>query len=77
MTEVGAIVGDQIELRDLFLFDYGMGIDEDGRFLGRLKATGRRPEFLDHLLDVGIDVPLDAFDAESLVRRSDSFSVVQ
>ncbi len=74
---MGGIVGDQIELRDLFLFDYGMGIDANGKFLGRLKATGSRPEFLDHLLDMGIDVPAGAFDAESLTRRADSFSVVQ
>jgi pilus assembly protein CpaF len=77
VTEVGGMVGDQVELRDLFLFDYGMGLDEEGRYLGRLKATGRRPEFLDHLLDIGIEVPADAFDAEPLARRTDSFSVVQ
>jgi pilus assembly protein CpaF len=77
VSEVGGMVGDQVELRDLFLFDYGMGLDIDGRFLGRLKATGRRPEFLDHLRDVGIEVPPGAFDAEPVARRTDSFSVVQ
>jgi pilus assembly protein CpaF len=77
VSEVGGMVGDQVELRDLFLFDYGMGLDIDGRFLGRLKATGRRPEFLDHLRDVGIEVPHGAFDAEPMARRTDSFSVVQ
>ena len=36
--------GDVIVLQDLYLFDYGMGIDEDGKFLGQLKSTGIRPQ---------------------------------
>ena len=36
--------GDVITLQDLFLFDFGAGIDEDGKFRGRLKSTGLRPE---------------------------------
>ena len=30
--------GEIITLQDLFLFDFGMGVNEDGRYLGRLKA---------------------------------------
>ena len=36
--------GDVITLQDIFLFDFGMGVDEHGRFRGHLKATGVRPE---------------------------------
>ena len=36
--------GDVITLQDIFLFDFGMGVDEHGRFQGHLKATGVRPE---------------------------------
>ena len=41
--------GDVITLQDIFLFDYGMGVDEDGRFKGHLKATGIRPRFAEKL----------------------------
>ena len=42
VTEVGGIVGDQIELRDLFLFDYGMGIDDE-REVPRPTQGDRQP----------------------------------
>jgi len=43
-----------------------MGFDENGRSLGRLRATGLRPKFLDRLTDAGVMVPVGtfAFDAE-------------
>ena len=44
ITEVQGMEGDVITLQDVFLFDYGMGVDEHGRFRGHLKATGVRPE---------------------------------
>ena len=44
ISEVMGMEGDVIVLQDLYMFDYGMGIDEDGRFLGELKSTGIRPE---------------------------------
>ena len=31
-----------------------MGIDEDGKFLGRLKSTGIRPTFSERLADHGV-----------------------
>jgi pilus assembly protein CpaF len=33
---------DTITMQDIFMFDYGMGVDEHGRFRGHLKATGPR-----------------------------------
>ena len=38
--------GDVIILQDIYLFDFGMGIDEDGRFRGRLKQHRHPPEVL-------------------------------
>src|SRR5256885_5309817 len=35
VCEVLGMEGDTIVMQDLYLFDYGMGIDEDGKFLGR------------------------------------------
>ena len=49
VTEVERMEGDVITLQDIFLFDHTMGFDENGRNLGRLKATGLRPKFLEKL----------------------------
>ncbi len=68
VTEVVGMEGDIITMQDLFLFDYGMGLDEDGRYLGRLKATGIRPAFSDHLDNQGISMPPDLFAPEPFAR---------
>src|SRR5205807_1225715 len=54
ISEVMGMEGDVIVLQDLYLFDYGMGIDEEGHFLGHLKSTGIRPTFAERLADQGI-----------------------
>ncbi len=77
VTEVEGMEGDIITLQDLFLFDYGMGVDENGRYLGRLKATGIRPSFSGHLQDQGIQLPADLFDPEPFARRADQFSLAR
>jgi pilus assembly protein CpaF len=61
VTEVIGMEGDVITLQDLFLFDYSAGVDEEGRFLGNLKATGLRPRFLDRLQERGISVSPEVF----------------
>jgi pilus assembly protein CpaF len=58
IVEVEGMEGEIITLTDLYLFDYGAGIDDDGRFKGELKATGLRPKFSERLADQGIEVPL-------------------
>jgi pilus assembly protein CpaF len=69
VTEVEGMEGDIITLQDLFLFDFGMGVDENGKFNGRLKATGIRPSFSSDLEDQGIRLPADLFDPEPFARR--------
>jgi pilus assembly protein CpaF len=69
VTEVEGMEGDIITLQDLFLFDFGMGVDEDGKFKGRLKATGIRPTFSEDLENQGIRLPADLFDPEPFARR--------
>ena len=61
VTEIVGMEGDVITLQDLFLFDYGAGLDAEGRFLGGLKATGLRPHFFERLQERGIVVPPDIF----------------
>jgi pilus assembly protein CpaF len=69
VTEVQGLEGDNIVTQDLFLFDYGMGVDDDGRFNGRLKATGAKPKFADRLADVGLPIDADLLAPEEFVRR--------
>ncbi|HJQ75968.1 MAG TPA: CpaF family protein [Acidimicrobiia bacterium] len=69
VTEVEGMEGEIITLQDLFLFDYGMGVDDDGRYKGRLKATGIRPTFSEDLENQGIRLPADLFDPEPFARR--------
>jgi pilus assembly protein CpaF len=58
VTEVHGMEGDIITLQDVFLFDYAAGIDENGRFRGHAVPTGIRPKFMEHLHDLGIDLPI-------------------
>jgi pilus assembly protein CpaF len=69
VTEVIGMEGDVITTQDLFLFDFGMGVDDDGRYRGRLKATGIRPSFSDHLENLGILLPPELFEPEMFQRR--------
>jgi pilus assembly protein CpaF len=70
ITEVQGMEGDVITLQDIFLFDYGMGVDEHGRFLGHLKATGVRPKFAEKLQDLGIRLGPEVFQPEQFARRA-------
>ena len=69
VAEVLGMEGDTIVMQDLYLFDYGMGIDDDDRFLGRLKSTGIRPKFSDRLTDYGITLEPELFTLEPFARR--------
>ena len=68
VSEVVGMEGDVITMQDIFLFDYGMGIDENGKYLGRLKATGIRPSFSEHLENYGIRLSPDLFAPEPFAR---------
>jgi pilus assembly protein CpaF len=70
VSEVQGMEGDVITLQDLFMFDFGMGVDTDGRFRGHLKATGIRPKFAEKLADLGIRLGPDLFESEGFVRRA-------
>ncbi|MEP6758546.1 MAG: CpaF family protein [Actinomycetota bacterium] len=64
VTEVAGMEGEVITLQDIFLFDFSAGLDEEGRFRGRLKATGLRPKFLDRLAERGVYVEPELFALE-------------
>jgi pilus assembly protein CpaF len=69
ITEVQGMEGDVITLQDVFLFDFGMGVDDHGRFKGHLKATGVRPKFTEKLADLGIRLGQEVFQPEGFARK--------
>jgi pilus assembly protein CpaF len=69
VTEVVGMEGDIITMQDLFLFDHGMGFDENGRSLGQLKSTGLRPKFLDKLAASGVHLDPQMFAFEKFANR--------
>jgi pilus assembly protein CpaF len=77
ITEVEGMEGEIITLQDLFLFDFGEGVDDEGNYKGRLKATGIRPTFSDDLAAQGIRLPGDLFDPEPFARRGGEMSMVR
>jgi pilus assembly protein CpaF len=69
VTEVQGMEGDVIIMQDVFLFDWSMGVDPSGRFLGKLKPTGIRPKFAERLHDIGIDLAAGLFVNQGMDRR--------
>jgi pilus assembly protein CpaF len=69
ISEVMGMEGDTIITQEIFQFDYSMGIDSEGRFLGRLKSTGIRPTFMERLEYLGIAVPAEMFAYQPPERR--------
>ena len=69
VSEVEGMEGDTIVLQDIFYFDFSMGVDDSGRYLGHLKSTGLRPKFTRRLEDMGIALPASLFEYEAPARR--------
>ncbi|PKQ30115.1 MAG: pilus assembly protein CpaF [Actinobacteria bacterium HGW-Actinobacteria-10] len=69
ISAVEGMEGETIVLQDIFYFDYSMGIDESGRFLGRIKSTGLRPSFTRQLEDLGVRLPPETFEYEPPAHR--------
>jgi pilus assembly protein CpaF len=59
ITEVTGMTSDTITLQDIFVWEQ-VGY-EDGKEIGRFKATGVIPKFIKRFHDAGIDVPVTMF----------------
>jgi pilus assembly protein CpaF len=68
VTEVGRMESETVLLQDIFAFDHRMGVDEDGRSLGQLKATGLRPHITKRLADRGVKVDSAIFETDPVAR---------
>ncbi|HEY4668841.1 MAG TPA: CpaF family protein [Tepidiformaceae bacterium] len=63
VTEISGMEGQVITLQDLFVFRQ-TGVDETGRVLGELRATGIRPRLADRIKSFGISLPESTFNVE-------------
>ena len=70
VSEVMGMEGDVIVLQDLYMFDYSMGIDAEGHFLGQLKSTGIRPGFSERLANYGVVLDHALFAGDAVSRRA-------
>lgn len=61
VTEITGMEGDVITMQDIFAFDR-IGVREDGKVLGSIRATGIRPKFIDRLEVAGIFLPQGIFE---------------
>jgi pilus assembly protein CpaF len=59
ISEVTGMEGEVITMTDIFAFDQN-GF-ENGKVVGRLRATGLRPKFLDKIEDAGVRLPPSIF----------------
>jgi pilus assembly protein CpaF len=69
ISEVIGMEGDVITMQDVFLYDFGMGVDAHGHFQGILKSTGLRPRVLERLADRGVFVDPSLFAFEAFAKR--------
>ncbi len=63
VSEVVGMEGEMITLQEIFVYEK-KGLDENGKVLGRFRATGIRPKFADRLELAGIRLPENLFSSE-------------
>ncbi|GBG13157.1 pilus assembly protein CpaF [Novimethylophilus kurashikiensis] len=61
IQEITGMEGDIITMQEIFVFEQ-TGVGQDGTVLGRFRATGIRPKFVERLRIHGIVLPEDLFD---------------
>src|SRR5438105_798065 len=67
VSEITGMEGDIITMEDIFVFEK-MGVTQDGKVIGRFRATGVRPKCCERLKASGINLPADMFEGVTEVR---------
>jgi pilus assembly protein CpaF len=67
ISEVTGMEGDIITMQEIFMFEK-MGVTQDGKVVGRFRATGVRPKCCERLKASGIHLPADMFEGVTEVR---------
>jgi len=61
VSEVLNLEGDTIVMQDIFVYEK-LGVDEKGKVIGRMTATGIRPKCCERIQAAGINLPPDLFE---------------
>ncbi len=67
ISEITGMEGDVITMQEIFVFEK-MGVTQDGKVIGRFRATGVRPKLCERLKASGIHLPADMFEGVTEVR---------
>jgi pilus assembly protein CpaF len=67
ISEITGMEGDVITMQEIFLFEK-LGVGEDGRVIGRFRATGVRPKACERLKASGVHLAPDMFEGVTEVR---------
>src|SRR5215212_2575524 len=67
ISEITGMEGDVITMQDIFVFEK-VGVTQDGKVIGRFRATGVRPKACDRLKASGVHLPPDMFEGVTEVR---------
>src|ERR1041384_7141940 len=67
VSEITGMEGDVITMQEIYVFEK-MGVTQDGKVIGRFRATGVRPKCCDRLRASGIHLPADMFEGVTEVR---------
>jgi pilus assembly protein CpaF len=60
ISEIVGMEGEVITMQEIFVFER-QGVDEEGKVLGRFRATGIRPRFAEKLQRAGVELPTALF----------------
>jgi pilus assembly protein CpaF len=67
ICEITGMEGDVIAMQEIFVFEK-LGVTQDGKVIGRFRATGVRPKCCERLRAAGIHLPTDMFEGVTEVR---------
>ena len=67
ISEITGMEGEIITMQEIFVFER-TGINQDGKVLGRFRATGVRPKVCERLRASGINLPAEMFEGVLEVR---------
>jgi pilus assembly protein CpaF len=67
ISEITGMEGEVITMQEIFVFEK-MGVTQDGKVIGRFRATGVRPKACERLKASGIHLPADMFEGVTEVR---------
>jgi pilus assembly protein CpaF len=67
VAEITGMEGDIISMQEIYAFEK-LGVTQDGKVIGRFRATGVRPKACERLRASGIHLPADMFEGVTEVR---------